>query len=92
MESTNTNEKNDELGIKKGGFPFKSLVFFGFLAILGFFLLTKHQAHLVSYLPFLFLLACPFMHLFHRHGSHCGHHHPRKGSQENKGNQKRVQS
>jgi hypothetical protein len=45
----------------------------GFLAIGGFFLLTEHRAHLFGILPFLLLLACPLMHLFHGHGSHGGH-------------------
>lgn len=42
----------------------------GFLAIAAFFLLTEHRAHLFGILPFLLLLACPLMHLFHGHGSH----------------------
>lgn len=41
----------------------------GFLVILGFFLVTEHRAHLFGWLPFLFLLACPFLHLF-GHGGH----------------------
>lgn len=47
-------------------------VFYGFLAVGGFFLITEHWAHLFGYLPFLLLLACPLMHLFH-HGGHGGH-------------------
>ncbi|MDQ2687960.1 MAG: DUF2933 domain-containing protein [Armatimonadota bacterium] len=43
-----------------------------FLAIAAFFLLTKHWEHVWPLLPFLFLLACPLMHLFHHHG-HGGH-------------------
>lgn len=44
-------------------------------AIALYFLLTEHQAHFFSALPFLLLLACPFMHLFmhHGHGGHGGH-------------------
>lgn len=41
----------------------------GFLAIAGFFLLSEHQAHMLGALPFLLLLACPLLHLFH-HGRH----------------------
>lgn len=48
-------------------------VFWGFALVAGYFLLTEHRAHLVSFLPFLLLAACPLMHLFH-HGRH-GHHH-----------------
>ena len=49
--------------------------FLGFLAIAGYFLLTEHRAHVIPYLPFLLLLACPLMHLFmHRgHGGHDAH-------------------
>ena len=40
-----------------------------FLIIAGFFLVTEHTAHLFGVLPFLFLLACPIMHVF-MHGGH----------------------
>ncbi len=53
-----------------------SWVFFGFLAIAGFFLLTEHRAHLMGALPFILLALCPLMHFFHgshgKHGSHAG--------------------
>ena len=49
------------------------------MGIAGFFLWTEHRAHLFSFLPFLLLLACPIMHLFH-HGGHGGHRHD--GEQE----------
>ena len=42
------------------------------LAVGGFFLVTEHTAHLLGALPYLLLLACPLMHLFH-HGGHGGH-------------------
>lgn len=42
----------------------------GFLAIGAFFLLTEHRAHLFGILPYLLLLACPLMHVFHHHGHH----------------------
>lgn len=44
-------------------------VFFGFIAVAGYFVLVEHRAHLAPYLPFLLLAACPLMHLFH-HGGH----------------------
>ena len=47
-------------------------VLLGFLAIAGFFLLTEHKAHVLGALPFLLLLACPLLHLFH-HGGHGKH-------------------
>ncbi|WP_019501318.1 DUF2933 domain-containing protein [Pseudanabaena sp. PCC 6802] len=43
-----------------------------FLGIIAFFLITEHFAHLIPVLPWLFLLACPLMHLF-MHGGHGGH-------------------
>ncbi len=45
-------------------------VFIAFIAIGGYFLWTEHRAHLSSILPFLILLLCPLMHLFHGHGNH----------------------
>lgn len=33
-------------------------VFYGFLAVAGFFLFTEHRAHLLGALPYLFLLTC----------------------------------
>ncbi len=47
-------------------------VFMAFAVIAAFFLFTEHRAHLFGALPFLLLLACPLMHLFH-HGGHGGH-------------------
>ncbi|MFZ5697960.1 MAG: DUF2933 domain-containing protein [Pseudomonadota bacterium] len=51
-------------------------VFWGFLAIAAFFLLTEHRAHVFGLLPFLLLLACPLMHIF-MHRGHGGPHHQR---------------
>ncbi|ATE77779.1 MULTISPECIES: DUF2933 domain-containing protein [Pseudomonas] len=58
--------------------------FLGFLAIAGYFLLTEHRAHVIPYLPFLLLLACPLMHLFmHRgHGGHGGHEQANRGEHD----------
>jgi hypothetical protein len=54
-----------------GGFRSRSrLVLLAFLAIAGFFLITEHTAHVLGILPYLLLLACPLIHLFH--GGH-GH-------------------
>lgn len=41
------------------------------VAILGFLIYRGHTAHLLGFLPYLLLLACPLMHLF----MHGGHHH-----------------
>jgi len=44
---------------------------FGLIAL--FFLFTEHRAHLFGWLPFLLLLACPLLHMFHGHGGHGDH-------------------
>lgn len=43
------------------------------LPILGFLIFTGHGLHLLGWLPFLLILACPLMHFF-MHGGHGGHH------------------
>ncbi|MBI2379517.1 MAG: DUF2933 domain-containing protein [Gammaproteobacteria bacterium] len=55
--------------------------FLGFLAIAGYFLLSEHRAHVVPYLPFLLLLACPLMHMF----MHGGHGHGGHGDDDKRG-------
>lgn len=51
-------------------------VLIGFLVVAAFFLWTEHRAHLLGALPWLLVLACPLMHLFHHgHGHHGGHGH-----------------
>ena len=51
------------------------LVLCGFMLVAGFYLLSEHTAHTFGALPFLLILACPLMHLFHHHG-HGGHRGP----------------
>ncbi len=41
-------------------------------AVGGFLLFTEHRAHVLGFLPYAFLLACPLMHVFMHHGHH--HH------------------
>lgn len=49
------------------------LVFLGFAAIALVLLWKEHSAHILGAIPYLFLLACPLMHLF-MHGGHGGLH------------------
>jgi hypothetical protein len=66
-------EHGDHKGESRGWFASRAnLVMLGFLAIAGYFLVTEHWAHIVPFLPWLFLLACPLMHIF-MHGGHGGH-------------------
>lgn len=47
-------------------------------AVIALFLLWgEHKVHLLGALPWLILLACPFMHIFMHggHGGHGGHGH-----------------
>lgn len=52
------------------------IAFATFMAIALFFLLTEHRAHFFGALPFLLVLACPLLHVFH-HGGHANHGHDR---------------
>jgi hypothetical protein len=52
-------------------------VLLAFLAISGFLLTTEHRGHVLGVLPWLLLLACPFLHLF-MHGGHGGHDEGRR--------------
>ena len=54
-------------GEGRNGLPTK-WVLVGFLAIAAYFLLSEHRAHFIQFLPFLLLLACPLLHIFHGHG------------------------
>ena len=66
-----------------------NLVMWIFLGIILYFLLTEHLAHIVPYLPWLLLAACPLMHLFmhggHGHGGH-DHHKEHKHDSGEDGN------
>jgi hypothetical protein len=66
-----------------------TLGFCVFLAIAAFFLRTEHRAHLFGILPYLILLACPFIHLFmhrgHRSHGHGDHGPGRHGGKRNTG-------
>ena len=48
----------------------KLWIFWVFAAVGAYYLLTEHREHLLDYLPYLLLMACPLMHLLHRHGGH----------------------
>jgi hypothetical protein len=48
--------------------PRVKLVFVVFALIGAFFLIAEHRAHVLPWLPWLFLAACPLMHVFMHHG------------------------
>ena len=45
-----------------------------FLAVVALVFFSEHRGHIFGFLPYLLLLACPFLHFFmHRgHGNHGG--------------------
>ena len=58
------------------------------IAIAAYLLFAEHRAHwsgLLNYLPFLFLLLCPLMHVF-MNGKHGGH----RSHKQNESNGKRT--
>ena len=60
-------------------------VFVLFAIVGGFFIVAEHRAHLLPYLPWLLLAACPLMHVFMHHGKHGAHerHSPAQGNLPN---------
>lgn len=50
-----------------------ALVVLSFLLVGGFLLLTEHRSHVLGIFPYLLLLACPLLHLFHGHDGHRRH-------------------
>jgi Protein of unknown function (DUF2933) len=68
-------EQHHDEGIVERKMLSKSrIVLIGFLLVIGYFLFTEHRAHVIAFLPYLLLLACPLMHLF-MHGGHGEHGH-----------------
>lgn len=57
-----------------GNTPRITIALIAFAAIAAFLLLAEHRAHVLPFLPWLVLAACPLMHIFmhrgHKHGSH----------------------
>lgn len=56
-------------------------IFGAFIAMAAVLLAFEHRVHVLGILPWLFLLACPLMHLFmhHGHGGHGHHGNPKDG-------------
>lgn len=50
----------------------RGLMIAAFGAALAYLFFGEHRVHLLGYLPFLFLLACPLLHMT-MHGGHGGH-------------------
>ncbi len=63
------------------------LIFLAFGAMATVLLWSEHRAHLLGVLPYLFLLACPLLHIFGGHGSHRAHGRDRRNPSDSKGGQ-----
>ncbi|WP_151638635.1 MULTISPECIES: DUF2933 domain-containing protein [Noviherbaspirillum] len=51
------------------------------LVVAAYVVWTEYKGQGAELLPYLFLLACPLMHLFHHgHGSHAHHHQRREAA------------
>lgn len=57
-------------GEPRSGVRYGRWIFGAFVAIALYFLISEHRAHMVQFLPFLLVLACPLLHMFHGHGGH----------------------
>ena len=79
--------KHDHSQHENGSAPAESFwasrafrVFLGFAAIAVILLWEEHRAHILGVIPYLFLIACPLMHIFmhggHGHGGHKDHGRP----------------
>jgi hypothetical protein len=70
LNESDTNEQSANTSVKQN-WPIVLI-----LSIIGFYLVTEHTAHLLGILPWLILLACPFIHIFmHRGHDHASHKH-----------------
>ena len=49
-------------------------IFVAFALMAVVLLWEEHRAHILGAIPYLILLACPLMHLLHRHGRGRRHH------------------
>lgn len=83
MSKDDTEEKDVKENLITNTWSFYRIGTWGAILIISYFLLTEHSAHVIQFLPYLFLLACPFMHIFmHRghnhHSEHENHSRPKK--------------
>ncbi len=69
-------ENDSDENQSRGSFVMRNWPVILILSVIGFYLITEHRAHLLGALPWLILLACPFIHIFmHRGHNHSSHHH-----------------
>lgn len=71
--------------------PGVKFVFLAFAVVGTFFLIAEHRTHVLPWLPWLFLAACPLMHVFMHHGHSGRQHHGNTGDSGGRST-KRVRS
>ena len=71
MNEAKTCENHDARSRKK--FDLYQIGKWGAIGIIAYYLFAEHRAHVIAFLPYLLLLACPLMHIF-MHGGHSEHH------------------
>lgn len=72
-------DRLDDDGKQRSRFTATNIALVGFMAIAAFYLIAEHRAHLLGWLPWLIILACPLLHIF-MHGGHGGHGDSSDGS------------
>lgn len=84
MAHSHPSSDHDENSLHQESWLFSrtGLVTIGAVGILGFLVYSGHSAHLLGFVPYLFILACPLMHIF----MHGGHHHRNHGSRRHDDN------
>jgi len=53
----------------------------GFILIISYFLWMEHRAHIIEFLPFILLAACPLMHVFMHKGHGSSHENEKNGKE-----------
>lgn len=67
----NHDEHCQHKGFVKWFLSWKGISATAALGAVSYYLLAEHREHLAIAIPYLFLLACPLMHIFgHGHGGH----------------------
>lgn len=91
MMNSEHSEHHNNLPVSKG-----TVIACIVLVTVGFLVYTGHTAHLLGFAPYLFILACPLMHVFmhgghHHHNDKLGEEHSHGGGHGHDGNDKKTE-
>jgi len=76
MDHQHENHEGEDKVLQKSKY-----VKIGFILIISYFLWMEHRAHIIEFLPFILLAACPLMHIF-MHKGHGSSHENKKNEKE----------